>query len=320
MKEISIFDIGNIKIGNASDPSGATGVTAVICPDGAPCGLDIRGGGPASRETHLLNPLSAAEEIHAVVLSGGSAFGLDCAGGVMEYLEEKGIGLDVGITKVPLVCTSCIFDLGVGSPKCRPDKAMGRKAAEAAFDGKFTVGNSGAGTGATVGKLGGADFMMKSGLGVYAAEAGGLKIGAVVAVNALGDVYEDGRIIAGMLNSDKTGFAGSEEELIKSVDPKGNLFTSNTTIGAVITNAKFDKTKLNKIAAMAGNAYARAIRPVNTTADGDSIYALSCGSFEADINTVGTIAANVMERAIINAVKSAESAYGLKCAKEMLHI
>lgn len=313
MREISVLDIEGIKIGNASDKEGATGVTAIICPDGAFCGLDIRGGGPASRETHLLNPLSAAEKIHAVVLSGGSAFGLDCAGGVMQYLEEKNIGFETFITKVPLVCTSCIFDLGVGNFKCRPDKKMGYEAAQNAFDGVFNTGNEGAGTGATVGKMRGGEYMMKSGLGTYAIDCEGLKIGAVVSVNALGDVYENGKIIAGMLNSSKDGFANSEEAMYKSIKPVNTGFASNTTIGAVITNAEFDKARMNKVAAMAHNAYARAIRPVNTTADGDSIYALSTGSFKADINTVGTLAAYVMEKAIINAVKCSESAYGLKC-------
>lgn len=316
MREIPLLDIEGIKIGNAKDEKGATGVTAVIFPDGAACGLDIRGGGPASRETHLLNTLSAADKIHAVVLSGGSAFGLDCAGGVMEYLEERSIGFDTGITKVPLVCASCIFDLCVGDYKCRPDKKMGYAAAKAAFEGGFKEGNEGAGTGATVGKLLGTEFMMKSGLGTYAIDADGLKIGAIVAVNALGDIYENGRIIAGMLNKTKDGFADTVNEMYKSVSPKGNLFTANTTIGAVITNAEFDKAQMNKIAAMASNACAQAIKPVNTTADGDSMYAASTGNFKADINVVGTLAADVMQRAIVNAVKGADSIYGLKCFKD----
>ena len=312
MREISITDIENIKIGNAKDDVGATGVTVVICPNGAPCGVDIRGGGPASRETHLLNPMSATDSVHAVLLSGGSAFGLDSAGGVMQYLEENDIGFDTGITKVPLVCTSCIYDLRCGDYKCRPDKVMGYEAAKNAFDGKpFLQGNEGAGTGATVGKLGGDSFTMKSGLGSYALEIGGLKIGAVVAVNALGDVYEDGNIIAGMLSPDG-GYADSSKVLYSSLEPKGNLFTANTTIGAVVTNASFNKAEMNKIAAMASNAYARAIRPVNTTADGDSLYAMSVGNFKADINVVGTLACDVMEKAIVNAVKSAKSAYGFK--------
>ena len=312
MKEIAITDIENVLIGNASNKEGATGVTVIVCPEGAPCGVDIRGGGPASRETNLLNPLSAADRIHAVLLSGGSAFGLDSAGGVMQYLEEKDIGFDTGITKVPLVCASCIYDLRCGDYRCRPDKAMGYEATKNAFEGKpFLQGNEGAGTGATVGKLGGDELTVKSGLGTYAVEIGGLKVGAVVSVNALGDVYENGSILAGMLAPDGS-FADSAKVLYSSLEPKDNLFTTNTTIGAVITNAAFTKAEMNKVAAMASNAYARIIRPVNTTADGDSLYALSTGDFKADINVVGTLACDVMEKAIINAVKSAKSAYGFK--------
>ncbi len=312
MREIPITQIDSIKIGNAKDKEGGTGVTVIICEKGAPCGVDIRGGGPASRETQLLNPLSATEFVNAVVLSGGSAFGLDSAGGVMEYLEEKDIGFDTGITKVPLVCASCIFDLRCGDFKSRPDKAMGYQAAKNAFDGKEILqGNEGAGTGATVGKLGGDAFSMKSGLGFYAVESGGLKVGAIVSVNALGDIYENGKIIAGMLTPNGD-FVDSAKVLYQSLEPKGNLFTGNTTIGAVITNAKFTKAEMNKVAAMASNAYARAIRPVNTTADGDSVYALSTGDFKADINVVGTMACDVMEKAIINAVKNAKTEYGFK--------
>lgn len=317
MKEISILDLEGIKIGNASDKVGLTGVTAVIFPDGAACGADIRGGGPASRETQLLNPLAAAEKIHAVVLSGGSAFGLDSAGGVMEYLEKRDIGFDTGITKVPLVCTSCIFDLGIGDYKCRPDKKMGYTAAKNAFEGVFSEGNDGVGTGATVGKLKGAEYMMKSGVGTYAVDYNGLKVGAVVCVNALGDVYEDGKIIAGMLNDEKNGFDSSLDTLLKSIAPKDNLFTANTTIGAVITNAEFNKTQMNKIAAMTHNAYAKAICPVNTTADGDSVYAASVGNFSADINAVGALAAVVMEKAIIRAVKCSESVNGVIGFKDL---
>ena len=317
MKEISVLDIGNVFIGNAADKEGATGVTVIVCPDGAACGVDIRGGGPASRETHLLNPLSAAEKIHAVVLSGGSAFGLDCAGGVMEYLENQGIGFDTGITKVPLVCTSCIYDLICGDYRCRPQKKMGFEATANAFEGKPLLwGNEGAGTGATVGKLAGPEFALKSGLGSFALQIGELKVGAVVAVNALGDIYENGRILAGMLSAEGD-FADSTKVLYQSLAPKGNLFTGNTTIGAVITNAEFTKSEMNKIAAMASNAYARAIRPVNTTADGDSLYAMSVGTVKADINVVGTLAADVMEKAIVNAVKEATSDYGFKAVRDL---
>lgn len=311
MKEIKITDFETIKIGNAENSQAGTGVTVIIAPDGAPCGVDIRGGGPASRETNLLIPTSAAQGIHAVVLSGGSAFGLDSAGGVMQFLEEKRIGFDTVVAKIPLVCASCIFDLHIGND-IRPDKAMGYEAAKNAFLGVFEEGNHGCGTGATIGKLRGIEYMTKSGLGTYALQIGALKVGAIVAVNALGDVYENGKIIGGMLNESKDGFADSCLYMYKSFEPIKNLFTGNSTIAAVITNASFNKTEMNKLAAMAQNGMVRAINPINTSADGDSTYALSCGNIIADINVVGTLAADVMEKAIINAVKTAEPAYGIQ--------
>jgi len=319
MKEIRIQEIENIKIGNAENREAGTGCTVILCEKGAPAGLDVRGGGPASRETELLKPMAAAEVIHAVLLSGGSAFGLDAAGGVMEYLEERNIGFDVGITKVPLVCQSCLFDLGVGDYKVRPDKAMGYEACENAEKGNYSDGNYGAGTGATVGKLYGKDFCMKSGIGSYAVQIGELKVGAVVAVNALGDIYDwkTGKKVAGLLARDKKTFLCTEDEVYKSYEVVKNKFVKNTTIGAVITNAKFQKSQLCKIAGMTHDGYARSIRPVHTTADGDSIYALSVGDVAADQDMVGTLAAQVMSEAILRAVSSAESAYGFPAVKDL---
>ena len=319
MKEINILDIENIKIGNAQNNDALTGCTLILCEKGAPCGVYVAGGGPASRETNLLNPMAAAEKIHAVLLSGGSAFGLDSAGGVMEYLEEKDIGFDTGVTKVPLVCTSCIFDLGIGSKNVRPDKKMGYECAKNAYEeNNYKDGNYGVGCGATAGKLLGKDFMTKTGVGSYAVQIGDLKVGAVVCVNALGDVFDDkGNIIAGLLNSEKDGFLNTFETMIKSIEPKENLFTSNTTIGAVITNASFDKTKMNKIARMAHNGYVKRINPINTTADGDSIYALSTGDVISDINVVGSISSFVVEMAIERAIKSAKGVCGVKSYNEM---
>lgn len=319
MREIFLNELGGFRVGNCSDKIGGTGVTALIFERGAVCGLDVRGGGPASRESNLLNPLSAAEKIHAIVLSGGSAYGLDSAGGVMKFLEEKGIGFDTGYAKVPLVCASCIYDLCVGDPTCRPDRDMGYNAAKAAFNGDFEPGCNGVGTGATVGKLLGADYMMKSGLGVYACETGGLKVAAIVAVNALGDVFENGDIICGMYDSSAGRFLNTTEQMYASVKPKGNLFTSNTTIGAVVTNAAFSKSEMNKIAAMASNGCARAINPINTTADGDSIYAASTGEFAADINVVGTLCADAMQKAVVNAVKNSISMYNLKSYSDVFY-
>ena len=202
MKIISIKDFDNIRIGNAQNTSAGTGCTVIISENGMCAGLDVRGGGPASRESELLKPLAAADRIHAVLLGGGSAFGLDAAGGVMQFLEEKGIGLDVGIAKVPLVCQSDIFDLTVADPYTRPDKAMGYEACVGAWQNNYQDGCFGVGTGATIGKLNGMEHCMKSGIGSYAVQIGELKIGAIVAVNALGDIYDhhNGQIIAGMLS------------------------------------------------------------------------------------------------------------------------
>ena len=191
MEEIKISDIKGIKIGNAQNVEGATGCTAIICEKGAWAGIDVRGGGPASRETELLKPVNMVQQIHCVMLSGGSAYGLDASGGAMQYLEEKGIGFNVGVGLVPIVCGASLFDLVVGDPKCRPDKAMGYAACLAAEKGEEPEqGNFGAGTGASVGKFLGMDYMMKSGLGTYAVQIGKLQVGAIVAVNALGDVID----------------------------------------------------------------------------------------------------------------------------------
>ena len=302
MKEIKLTDIGNFNIGNAQDLENGTGVTVIISKEGMGAGIDIRGGGPASRETPLLNPLMHAETIHALVLSGGSAFGLDASAGVMEYLEERNIGFDVGFTKVPLVLQSCIFDLGYKNFKIRPDKEMGYKACLDSENNIIKEGSFGAGTGAAVGKLYGMEQSQKSGLGVYAVQVVELKIGAIVAVNAFGDVFDNkGNKIAGL--KDKNGnFLDFKEEMYKSIKPK-NHFTDNTTIGAIITNAKFSKAMLCKVASMGQNGLARRISPVHTMSDGDSVYALSVGNLEADVNVVGTLACQVMEMAIERAVR-----------------
>ena len=312
MNEIDIMQVGGFKVGHAQDTEGATGCTVILCDRMSPAGLDVRGGGPASRESQILNPVAAAEGINAVLLSGGSAFGLDAAGGVQRYLEERDIGFDVGVTKVPLVSQSCLFDLGVGSKDARPTAAMAYEACCRASYETPALGNTGAGTGCTIGKYRGMERAMKSGFGTYALQAGALKVGALVAVNALGDVYgPEGRPVAGLLNREKTGLSSTLEELFADVTLAENLFTGNTTLGVVVTNARLNKTQLTKIAGMTHNGYARAIRPVHTTADGDSIYALSVGEVPGDVNVVGAMAALAMERAIVRAVQSAKPAYGL---------
>ena len=313
MKEIGIMEVGGFRVGHAQDEAGGTGCTVILCDQMSPAGLDVRGGGPASRESQILNPLMAAEGINAVLLSGGSAFGLDAAGGVQKYLEERDIGFETGVCKVPLVSQSCLFDLGVGSKDVRPDGAMAYRACENAGYDAPAEGNVGAGTGCTIGKYRGITRAMKSGFGAYAVQAGPVKVGAMVAVNALGDVYDtDGKMLAGLLTPDGAGLSSTLSELFSDADRMPDLFTGNTTLGVVVTNVKLQKPQLSKVAGMTHNGYARAIRPVHTTADGDSVYALSVGEVPGDVNLVGTLAAYAMERAIIRAVKEAKTAYGIK--------
>lgn len=322
-KEISILEIKGIKIGQSENQAAGTGCTVFLSETGMRAGLDVRGGGPASRESELLNPLAAAQVIHAIVLAGGSAYGLGAADGVMKYLEEKGIGFEVGPSlKVPLVCQSDLFDLTVGDPYIRPDKAMGYDAclrAEENGTGNYRDGNFGAGCGATVGKFAGMDYCMKSGIGSYAVQIGELQVGAVAAVNALGDIYDwkTGQKIAGLLAEDRKTFRSTEELMYASTEIVENKFTGNTTIGVIITNGKFEKASLCKIAGMAHDGYARSIRPVHTTADGDSIYAVSVGDVEADQDLTGVLAAEVMSEAIIRAVMSAEGAYGYPGVRDL---
>jgi len=320
MREIPVTEIEGIRIGQTENADAGTGLTVFINENGMPAGLDVRGGGPASRESELLKPLAAAQVIHAIVLSGGSAFGLGAGNGVMQYLEEKGIGFDVGVTKVPLVVQSDLFDLTVGDPFIRPDAAMGYEAARLAMEApNYRDGNYGAGCGATVGKFGGMETCMKSGIGSYAVQIGDLQIGAVAAVNAIGDVYDwkTGQKAAGLLTEDKTAFRDTVELLTQSIEVKENRFVENTTLGVIITNAAFDKSRLCKIAGMAHDGYARSIRPVHTSVDGDSIYAVSVGNVSADQDLVGSLAADVMSEAILRAVYSAESAYGFPSAKDL---
>ena len=322
-REIPITEIKGLRIGQVEDAAAGTGCTVLVSEQGMCAGLDVRGGGPASRESELLSPLAAAQFVNAVVLSGGSAFGLAAADGVMDCLEERGIGFDVGVTKVPLVVQSSLFDLTVGDKTVRPDRAMGHEAARRALEEpNYQDGNHGAGCGATVGKLAGMASCMKSGIGSYAIELGPLQVGAVVAVNALGDVYDwkTGAIIAGMLAADGKSFRDSIAFMKENgIAVHDNRFAGNTTIGAIVTNATFDKSQLCKIAGMTHDGLARSIRPIHTSADGDSIYALSVGEINADRDLVGTLAAEVMSEAISRAVTNATSAYGFIAANDLRH-
>ena len=306
LQEISIKEFEGISLGHAQNKEAGTGVSVLYFEKGAQVGSDISGGGPASRETPLTSPVTAANPVNAIVLSGGSAYGLAASDGVMRCLEEHGIGYDTGVALVPLVCQSCIFDLGYKSASVRPDAAMGYEAclqALKAEGGEVPAdGQIGVATGATVGKLMGMDYASKTGLGYYGVQIGEFKMGALVAVNALGDIIDpaSGQIISGLK---KDGvFPDSRKLLLDMMKPR-DLFTGNTTIGAVFCNADFNKAELTKIASMTRNAYARCICPVGTLADGDTIYAAAMGDLKVDINMAGTLAAYVMEQAIMRACR-----------------
>lgn len=319
-KEISINEIKNCRIGHAQDEENATGCTVIICDKKAPCGLDMRGGGPASRETQLLDPTASNDGVHAVLLSGGSAYGLDAAGGVMQYLESKGIGLKVGSSLVPIVVGSSIFDLNLVNGKVRPDAKMGYDACVDSENNEVRNGNVGAGIGATVGKMCGEKRMMKSGLGTFAIQVGRVQVGAIVVVNAIGDVYRmDSEIeLAGLLSKDGHDMISSVDEAIKLLQLK-SYFVSNTTIAAIVTNAELDKSKMKKVAQLASNGIARTIRPVNTSMDGDTVYALSCGNVTSSSDVVGTLAAHCLAKAINRAVLETEPKYGLKSAQSFFN-
>ena len=320
LEEISIGEFTDIKIGHVQDNIAMTGVTAIVFGDKAVAGVEISGGGPASRETPLLDPKMACDNINCIVLSGGSAFGLEAGVGAAKWLEEQGIGFETGYGKVPLVCQSCIFDLSLGKQNVRPDMAMGYEACKNAIVGNAQCGNVGGGTGATVGKLMKMKQSMKSGLGIHAVKLGNLKVAAIVIVNALGDIvdFDNGEKIAGMLTLDRkefmdieqTAYFGALQEM-NDIDNNHNEKSkknkkersTNTTIGAIITNADFSKADMNKIAKMATVAYSKCIRPAATTADGDTLYAVSTGKEKADINLVGMLSARVMGEAIKKAVE-----------------
>ena len=320
----SIVDIPGIEVGHVTDLDALTGCTVVLCRKGATGGVDVRGGAPGTRETDLLNPLNLVEKVHAIVLAGGSAFGLDAASGVMRYLEEQGIGFDTGAAKVPIVPSAILYDLALGSAKIRPDAAMGYRAAESASAESYPEGNVGAGTGATVGKIFGIKSAMKSGLGSSCVDAGGgVLVGALVAVNAFGDVVDpqNGGILAGArstqlgpLHLGAQGYFANTLETMRTFTGRtvmGFATKSNTVIGVVATNAHLEKAGAAKVAQMAHDGLARVIRPAHTLLDGDTIFALSAGNKNADVTTVGAFAAEAMAEAILRAVQAAESAGGL---------
>ena len=330
MNLTSITDVPGVEVGNAQNLAALTGCTVVLVRKGAVGGVDVRGGAPGTRETDLLNPINLVNKVHAVLLAGGSAFGLDAATGVMRYLEERKIGFDVGVAKVPIVPAAIIFDLGIGEAHIRPDAEMGYQACLAASKKPPEEGNIGAGTGATVGKLFGPALAMKSGLGTASIKAAGIVVGALVVVNAFGDVIDpgNGSIVAG-LRSGKVGplrvggsepFADTVEMMKKALGRSilGMSTRSNTVIGVVATNAKLDKAEATKVAQMSHDGVARSVRPAHTMIDGDTIFALSTGSRGANLTLVGTLAAEAMSQAILRAVRMAKSAGGLPAASDVV--
>ncbi|MBC7223462.1 MAG: P1 family peptidase [Anaerolineae bacterium] len=320
----AITDVSGIKVGHYTDLEAATGCTVVLCEEGAVAGVDTRGSAPGTRETDLMRPVRLVQKVHAVVLSGGSAFGLDAACGVMRYLEEKGIGFDTGVAKVPIVAEAVLFDLAIGSATVRPDAAAGYAACQAATSGPVEEGCVGAGTGATVGKLFGPAGATKCGLGTASAHiGGGVVVAAIVAVNAFGDVVdpETGTIVAGTRDPQTGAFVDTMRMLHGDLGGFTGAFSgSNTTIGVVATNARLTKEGANKVAQMAHDGFAMAIRPVHTMWDGDTIFALATGEKEADVSVVGAVAAQVMARAIVRAAQKATTLAGVPAAAALREV
>ena len=309
----SITDVQGIKVGHAQNIEAGTGCTVIICEEGAVTGVDVRGGGPGTRELAGLDPVNLVPKAQAVYLGGGSAYGLDGASGVMQFLEEKKLGFNIGIGVVPIVPGAVLFDLFVGRHDIRPDKEMGYEACRNAKDTNKEEGNVGAGTGAAVGRINGPEYFMKGGVGTASRQVGDLIVGAIVAVNCFGDIIcpYTGRIIAGVLDEEKKNLADTMSIIYSSENSVGNAFSSNTTIGCIAVNADFSKTEATKVAMMAHDGFARAINPIHTMTDGDTIFCMATGGVKSDPTTVGALAAEVMTEAIINAVKSAETAYGI---------
>ena len=320
----SITDVPGIEIGHAQNDEALTGCTVILCRRGAVAGVDVRGGAPGTRETDLLDPINLVGKVHAIMLSGGSAFGLDAAGGAMRYLEENKIGFNTGAARVPIVPSAILYDLGIGRADIRPDAAMGYQACLNASSRAVAEGNAGAGTGASVGKILGPKQAMKSGIGNASIPIGkGLIVGALAVVNAFGDVVEPNtnEIIAGArsarvgpLQIGRSGHFADTLRLMRSF-VGSTIFNfagrANTALGVVAVNASLTKAGMTKIAQMAHDGFARTIRPAHTMLDGDTIFALASGGSKADVSTVGAFAAEAMTLAVVRAVRSAASAGGL---------
>ncbi len=316
--------VTGLKVGHYTLAERPTGCTVILAEKGAIGGVDVRGAAPGTRETDLLNPVNTVERVHAIVLSGGSAFGLDAASGVMRYLEERGIGYPTPVIPVPIVPAAILFDLGVGNnPRIRPTADCGYRAASAATDGPVTEGNVGAGAGATIGKLAGPRRAMKAGIGTASFTASdGTIVAALVAVNAVGDVIDPdtGRVIAGVRTEDGKSLADARK-LLRSPDyrvPSRHPAASNTTIGVVATNARLTKAQATKLAQMAQDGVARALYPAHTAADGDTIFALATGERDAaEVMTLGVFAADVVVQAILRAAQQATGIPGYPAARDL---
>ena len=328
----AITDVSGICVGHAQDDEALTGCTVVLCEGGAVGGVDQRGGAPGTRETDLLRPMHLVQRVHAVLLAGGSAFGLDAASGVVRWLEERSIGFEARVARVPIVPAAILFDLGLGRADVRPDAAMGYAACQNASTTCPAEGNVGAGSGATVGKILGMGQATKSGIGTASLDlGGGIVVGAIVAVNAFGDVVDPatGQVIAGARRpnlplvpkpADPSPFAGTLATMKGLIGKTALRFArggENTVIGVVATNAKLNKEEITKVAQMADDGLARAVRPAHTMFDGDTIFALSTGDKTADVNIVGAYAAEVVSSAIVNAVRFAQPAGGLPSAASL---
>jgi L-aminopeptidase/D-esterase-like protein len=316
----SITDVPGIEVGHVQDLAAGRGCTVVLCRQGAVPGVDSRGGAPATRETDCLRPENFLPFMHAAFLTGGSAYGLDCAGGIMRCLEEQGVGFDIGVALVPIVAGAALNDLAFGDPKKRPDAAMGYEACKNASAGERRQGNVGAGTGACVGRLAGnARGAMKGGLGTASLRVGELIVGAIVAVNCNGDVLdaETGQLLAGTLRSGQMKVAGARNLLTAPAGSFKEGFPTNTTIGVVATNAALSKGAATRIAMNAQDGYAMTIQPVHTMGDGDVIFCMGTGSVQADLTRLGALAAWAMAGAVTNAIRAADGLLGVPCMKEL---
>ena len=307
----SLTDVAGLSVGHAAEPGRPTGCTVVLCPQGVVCGVAVRGGSPGTRETELLRPENTVSEVHAVLLTGGSAFGLDAASGVMRWLDERGHGLVVGPARVPIVPAAVLFDLWLGDPRIRPQAGTGYAACEAASTDAPAQGNAGAGLGATVGKFFGLARAMKGGVGTASVRVGDLTVAALVVVNAIGDVMSaDGSVLAGARTADGLGLVHSLDALLLGAGPdrvmQGMTAGMATTIGVVATNASLNKTQTTQLAGLAHHGLSRAVNPISV-ADGDTLFALATGSagHAGDASALGAMAAEAVARAIRNAVKTA---------------